>query len=164
MISPSPVRGGPPPHSEGIVPMPTRPVPRAALVLARPCLAVAVAVSGGRIRPGATADGPDGRTHAPSCTCGGELDPCQPDEREPDRLVGVCTDCDAWIYRVPIGDGRVLALELPGPAAARAAAAVGPDDSSQGSGSRRSGPMMVGMYARPLAAAAPRRPDRPRVP
>jgi hypothetical protein len=143
--------------------MPTCSVPRAALVPTRPRLAVAVAVSGGRIRPGATAVGPDGRTRAPSCTCGGELDLCRPDEQESDRLVGVCTQCDAWIYRVPIGGGRVLALELPGPATAPAAA-VCPDDSSQGSGSRRSGPMMVGMYARPLAAAAPRRPDRPRVP
>ena len=126
--------------------MPTRPVPRAALVLARPRLAVALAVSGGRPRLGAAVDGPDGRTRAPSCTCGGALDLCQPDEREPDRLVGVCTDCDAWIYRVPTGDGRVLALELPGPAAAPAAAEMGPDDSSRGSGSRRPGPRMVGVY------------------
>jgi hypothetical protein len=92
-------------------------------VPARPRLAVAVAVSGGRIRLGATADGPEGRTQAPSCTCGGKLDPCRPDHQEPDRLVGVCTDCGAWIYRVPIGCGRVLALELRGPAAARAAMA-----------------------------------------
>ena len=126
--------------------MPTRPGPRAALVLARPRLAAALAVSGGRPRLGAAVDGPDGRTRAPSCTCGGALALCQPDEREPDRLVGVCTDCGAWIYRVPTGDGRVLALELPGPAAAPAAAEMGPDDSSRGSGSRRPGPRMVGVY------------------
>jgi hypothetical protein len=114
-------------------------------VLARPRLAAALAVSGGRPRLGAAVDGPDGRTRAPSCTCGGALDLCQPDEREPDRLVGVCTDCDAWIYRLPTCDGRVLALELPGPAAAPAAE-MGPDDSSRGSGSRRPGPMMVGVY------------------
>ena len=142
MIVSSPVRRGPSPRSEGIAPMPTRPVPRAALVLARPRLAVAVAVSGGRPRPGAAVDGPDGRTHAPSCTCGGELDLCEPDEREPDRLVGVCTDCDAWIYRVPTGGGRVLALELSGPAAARAAMELCPDDSSQGSKSRKLGLIM----------------------
>jgi hypothetical protein len=109
--------------------MPTCSVPRAALVLARPRLAVAVAVSGGRLRLGATVDGPDGRTPAPSCTCGGEIELCQPDEQEPDRLVGVCIDCDAWIYRVPTGGGRVLALELPGPAAARAAMEMCPDNS-----------------------------------
>ena len=103
--------------------MPTCSAPRAALVPTRPRLALAVAVSGGRIRLGATVDGPDGRTQAPSCTCGGELDLCQSDEQEPDRLVGVCTRCDAWIYRVPIGGGRVLALELQGPAAVRAAMA-----------------------------------------
>ena len=127
--------------------MSTCTVPRAALVLARPRLAVALAVSGGRPRPGAAVDGPEGRTPAPSCTCGGALDLCEPDEREPDRLVGVCTDCDAWIYRLPTGGGRVLALELPGPAAAPAAVEMGPDDSSRGSGSRRPGPMMVGVYS-----------------
>ena len=126
--------------------MSTRPAPRAALVLARPRLAVALAVSGRRPRPGAAVDGPEGRTPAPSCTCGGALDLCEPDESEPDRLVGVCADCDAWIYRVPTGGGRVLALELPGPAAAPAAAEMGPDDSSRGSGSRRPGPRMVGVY------------------
>ena len=122
--------------------MPTRSVPRAALVLARPRLAVAVAASGGRPRPGATVAVPDGRTHAPSCTCGGELDLCEPDEQEPDRLVGVCIDCDAWIYRVPTGGGRVLALELPGPAAAPAATEMCPDDSPRGSGPRQPGLMM----------------------
>ena len=100
--------------------MPTCSVPRAVLLLARPRLAVAVSVSGGRLRLGATVNGPDGRTVAPSCTCGGEVDLCPPDEQEPDRLVGVCTDCDARIYRVPTGGGRVLALELPGPTAALA--------------------------------------------
>jgi len=119
--------------------MPTCSVPRAALVPARPRLAVAVAVSGGRLRLGAAVDGPDGRTHAPSCTCGGELELCQPDEQEPDRLVGVCTDCGAWIYRVPTGGGRVLTLELPGPAAARAATGRCPDDSSEGSEPRQPG-------------------------
>ena len=69
--------------------MSTRSVLRAALVLARPRLAVAVAASGGRLRLGAAVDGPDGRAHAPSCTCGGGLELCQPDEQEPDRLVGV---------------------------------------------------------------------------
>jgi len=119
--------------------MPTRPVPRAALVLARPRLAVALAVSGGRPRLGPAVDGPDGRTRAPSCTCGGALDLCQPDEQEPDRLVGVCTDCGAWIYRVPTGGGRVLTLELPGPHAARAAMERCPDDPSRGSESRQPG-------------------------
>jgi hypothetical protein len=123
MIASSPVRAGPSPRNEGIAPMPTCSVPRAVLVLARPRLAVAVSVSGGRLRLGATVDGPDGRTLAPSCTCGGELDLYPPDEQEPDRLVGVCTDSDAWIYRVPTDGGRVLALELPGPAPARAAMA-----------------------------------------
>jgi hypothetical protein len=142
--------------------MSTRSVLRAALVLARPRLAVAVAASGGRLRLGAAVDGPDGRARPPSCTCGGEVDLCRPDEREPDRLVGVCIDCDAWIYRVPTGGGRVLALELPGPAAAPATAEMDPDDPSQGSEPRQPGPMMVGVYVRPLAAATPRRPDRPR--
>ena len=121
--------------------MPTCSVPRAALVPARPRLAVAVAVSGGRLRLGAPADvdGPDGRAHAPSCTCGGGLELCQPDEQEPDRLVGVCTDCGAWIYRVPTGGGRVLTLELPGPHAARAAMERCPDDPSRGSESRQPG-------------------------
>ena len=126
--------------------MPTCSVPRAALVLARPRLAVAVAVSGGpfrhRLPASFDADGPDGRTLAPSCTCGGELDLRRPDEQESDRLVGVCTDCDAWIYRVPTGGGRVLALELPGPAAARAATELCPDDSPQESESRQLRPMM----------------------
>jgi hypothetical protein len=154
MIASSAVREGPSPRSEGIAPMPTSSVPRAALVLARPRLAVAVAVSGGPLRPGANVDGPDGRPHASSCSCGGELDLCEPDEQEPDRLVGVCIDCDAWIYRVPTGGGRVLALELPGPAAALAATEMCPADSPRGSGPRQPG-LMMGRWDTSACISAP---------
>jgi hypothetical protein len=50
--------------------------------------------------------------------CSHELDLHQPDSADPDRLLGTCPECGAWLLvQLDSSGGPARVVELPGPAA-----------------------------------------------